>query len=1038
MILQETKAVLEKHLGANSIQLLDEKQGIFRCLKTYNHSTYQVLYVDCSNVWHQDNFGKKELEKYQESILLKDYYDKPGSLQWNFYYAFIAEPKIIKEKAKEREEIEADELYTRKFIFSADELDKWLTRIDSLSKSSVTELEKDLSSIWINKLKENKLDAVFLNNTFVSGVDSYMDGEPILAPVEKETKKSKTSNVGSISFIDGIKLNKYRPHPIQREYEFGKVNLIKGANGCGKTSLLEAIELFLCGINNRNQGEATSEYDIKVKLSNETTWSNFSHGNIRLYKERDKAWYNNVGQKFNRLFLSFNKYNFYNTDAAYQLSNEADRANIKKAFEDIALGEEVNAIETRMKGFNERFYQKLNYYSNIVSEAKKEKIAESKLLKDISGKDTNPEAFFKELKDEVTKTIVLKISDIAEKHVPKLEKDINVALSYVSSIREYTKEMQTTSAKEIKQQLDRFTKCQTAIASLQTELTLHKKKLTSANKKTDELSSLDSILKQLLPFYKEKRLPQLIGISERIKNLRNEIANLSRLKEYDTKINFSAIRSKSFDTIVGDYELFLSEQISTYNNELKKLNTQKNSLLKGFNQLEQVISEIKNKGREYISLNPDALECPLCQADYTREQLISLINESQENIKSSASLDLLNRQIASLNINISALQDESPIIALIKQAAFTLFGKNGYSESIEKIRTEIKKALDERNHKETALQEFISTLNYFSEKELTEDLFANLHEKLEEFDVAIKDEAEFLAQQKQLNADRTANIAEIKSLKETIIKNENSINTLFVEAGISGNTVSSLKSKIESLRDALEVFTLLTGIVKSKDADKLSTIERSIEKLKSLIAQYKSIRKQKDEYDLRLKASNEKIKLLDSRIKENAIYEENAKKGYNIINDLLTNSSKSAYLEAFINNNKTEIVEIFKMIHSPKEFEDLIFGDNSEIFLKRIGNTKKVPLTEISTGQRSALSLAIFSALNRKLKNGPNILLFDDPVSNVDDLNILSYLDYLREVAINGNRQIFFATANDNIAFLFSQKFKFLDSDFKVFELSRQ
>jgi len=62
--------------------------------------------------------------------------------------------------------------------------------------------------------------------------------------------------------------------------------------------------------------------------------------------------------------------------------------------------------------------------------------------------------------------------------------------------------------------------------------------------------------------------------------------------------------------------------------------------------------------------------------------------------------------------------------------------------------------------------------------------------------------------------------------------------------------------------------------------------------------------------------------------------------------------------------------------------------------------------------------------------------MFDDPVANIDDLNILSYFDYLREIAVNGDRQIFFATANENAAFLFKQKFDFLGEDyFKIIEL---
>jgi len=55
----------------------------------------------------------------------------------------------------------------------------------------------------------------------------------------------------------------------------------------------------------------------------------------------------------------------------------------------------------------------------------------------------------------------------------------------------------------------------------------------------------------------------------------------------------------------------------------------------------------------------------------------------------------------------------------------------------------------------------------------------------------------------------------------------------------------------------------------------------------------------------------------------------------------------------------------------------------------------------------------------------------------VDDLNSLSFLDYLRET-VRGERQIFFATANDKFASLFERKFDFLGDEFRRLDLSRE
>lgn len=66
------------------------------------------------------------------------------------------------------------------------------------------------------------------------------------------------------------------------------------------------------------------------------------------------------------------------------------------------------------------------------------------------------------------------------------------------------------------------------------------------------------------------------------------------------------------------------------------------------------------------------------------------------------------------------------------------------------------------------------------------------------------------------------------------------------------------------------------------------------------------------------------------------------------------------------------------------------------------------------------------------------MILIDDPIAHVDDLNSLSFLDYLREIALSGKKQIFFSTASNKLATLFERKFDFLEPDeFKKFNLER-
>lgn len=94
-------------------------------------------------------------------------------------------------------------------------------------------------------------------------------------------------------------------------------------------------------------------------------------------------------------------------------------------------------------------------------------------------------------------------------------------------------------------------------------------------------------------------------------------------------------------------------------------------------------------------------------------------------------------------------------------------------------------------------------------------------------------------------------------------------------------------------------------------------------------------------------------------------------------------------------------------------------------------------LTQISSGQRAALSLSIFLGLNRKLKHGPRFMLFDDPVALVDDLNVLSLLDHLRDIVMTGERQLFFATADAKVAGLLKRRFRLLEDELKEVTLKR-
>ncbi len=152
-----------------------------------------------------------------------------------------------------------------------------------------------------------------------------------------------------------------------------------------------------------------------------------------------------------------------------------------------------------------------------------------------------------------------------------------------------------------------------------------------------------------------------------------------------------------------------------------------------------------------------------------------------------------------------------------------------------------------------------------------------------------------------------------------------------------------------------------------------------------------------------------------------------------VIEELLSKQSERLLAEAVIQENAAQIASTFARIHAPNEF-DVEVNDGLTIVRRGEG---AVGLDEMSSGQRAAYAISLFVAMNGRLSTGPRLLIFDDPVAHVDDINTLSLLDHLRDIALSGRRQLFFATADSKIAALFARKFGFLGSRFKQIELSR-
>ena len=155
-----------------------------------------------------------------------------------------------------------------------------------------------------------------------------------------------------------------------------------------------------------------------------------------------------------------------------------------------------------------------------------------------------------------------------------------------------------------------------------------------------------------------------------------------------------------------------------------------------------------------------------------------------------------------------------------------------------------------------------------------------------------------------------------------------------------------------------------------------------------------------------------------------------------VIANLVQKQSGKVLTNQVLRENGAQIAATFARIHAPSEF-DVEVGEDGLKIMRRATKTN-VDLHEMSSGQRAAFTLSLFLAMNGRLNTGPRLILFDDPVAHVDDINTLSFLDHLREIALGGERQLFFATADSKLAGLFARKFRFMGEQFRQIELTRE
>ena len=1005
------------------INFLEDSKILFGKQK-YKDLTLGTYFID------YDNNFEFDLNDYQEKYISSEYYNNSGNDQWNFYLIFIRETYSESDKLR----IEKDSTYTRKFVFTPDELEDYFDY-----QKSEKAVDADVINLWKEKLKEVDLDEVYSNAPYAQAVPRYLENEVI----KDEELNQVSSNINtdlSIKKISRLRLKpNYRKYPTQRDFSLGKVNLIKGVNGTGKTSFLEAIELSVAGKNYTNPSSAEENGSINAEYNDDNKFvDDYTPNDNAKYRQRDIAWYSSAYKSGNELYRAFNKYNFYDSDAAYNLSHDSDINSLSKYLSSIALGPESNRIQDRLFGFKDRLLKENNNRKKELREAENNIKDASRIIDSVKVK-SNPDDKFK-IFIEYSKGInwIKKLPKKYDENYNDFIEDYHTSQSYINSINQFLPTIKLRTKKSWEEELKKLQKALLACNKIKSEIEIDKKNIESYNQLLNKKNKSFEILVSAKKYFDEKSSFKLIELSDKINKVSIEIKRDSRSLEIIESI--ADLNVLDSNTNLANFKI---DQITKQRGLLdkqKKLKLQIENLKVNLNKLQGIVSEIKSYGKQYISLNNKAEECPLCNTKYEHEELEDRISKIEKDIKENVAIDEFNKELIIIEKELLIINALIKNTDLIEKAISIIHNDGNYSElKLSEIKSHFNLVKNRNSKNIESNSSFKMFKQELEDKEFYEDEFKQVKEEFEnhfsEMKFLFSDKTIFEKQYLALKKELSDISNSISKIKDKLTLNEKAQSKIIQGVAPSINAIEYEKDfnyRIELLKTGLVNFNSLRDFFAYSEEEDISKLSQQLDKLHILYEDIKkSIREQK-ELILANKLINDsttKIKKLEPKCKR-------LDSGLEVILDILNNHNESTILGNFIEDNEIEIQEIFQNIHSPNEFSKIIFKDS--ILLKRRNEDTEVPINKISTGQRSALALSIFLALNKKLKNGPNLILFDDPVTYTDDLNILSFLDYLREIVINENRQVVFATASQKLAGLFEKKFAFLgESEYKSFEFER-
>lgn len=1019
------------------VGLHDVDDSVVRGEKKLGDQTYAVAYVDFADDVVERSL---HLRDFQERILADDFFDAPGDLRWNKYLYIVAGPNSMASPqfAEAKAAIEADKDYARKRVISQDDLESQLGG-PKLFEAAKQGSSYDVLTDWRQRLStaglELLLDAPTPRTTVVEKIAQRAAGASANGKQQMKELNASDTPLATAKLLS-LNIASFRSVHNGKTYDFGDVTLLVGANGSGKTSLLEAVEYFYCGNNRRSTAVGPVRLKGKLRSSaGDGTFELSSTAEGPRLKARNLAWYNRKQQSVADIVDSFSLYNFLDTDAAYRLSGNLKPDDIKTELSRLLVGS--SAATT------------FDYLQKIQADVDK---AWDKAQRRADGLQSELTVFERRLKDLQSK--------------PSLSKTLTDAYRAALASLGWNRPAEAgfPTQKEGRELLAALAHIQALVSLGDAARTIKDVEHRWANLEA-AVGNAKPIDKQLVEaFEHEKRLVSKIEeLEDNVKNLDRWIAYESAgfndvRRRYKSARDFSEqLATRLGSLIAGDLPQVPPQYASLQlRDAVKAAADAATDAHVRFTRAQQALdlhgraasarataaAKLKDAAKEALMSQENPDMCPVCCTVHASGALIGLIEQLTSGPETTREVEALAESLRLAKDEASEARSWAGAVELCQKFAVQLrLEATTPKEVLEEligIRQQTDQAQLELQRVIKEGQDLGSAGFSSKEADLVWRGIAGLFETESNnltADIALK---ERLRQSNAVEHTRIV-LSECRSSMDSFVEairgfaRSVTVDGWFTRIEPIGSFASLVALQDEFLAATNNAAGLRTYLAVEDDVP-LVEVQARIAAVASAFEQAVDASRSDSESsaeqrDLLKNIQGWKLSLGKHRDEEKALLD--ARK---VLDDLIENASLANATREALDSIGSQINEVFSRIHSPREYE---YVGSPDVLLRTVDGHDSRTLDEVSTGQRAAFALSIFLARNRTAEAAPPMLLIDDPIAHIDDLNALSFLDYLRDLAVNSGRQIFFATADTRVASLFTKKFSFLGESFKTIHLVR-